>query len=186
MKASRTFGGFGVRAGLIVGALLPFVLMRSAAVTFLSRGDTTTPVIALFVAVAVNVTLKILLMDGYAQVGLAFATSVGAWTNLAILVWLAARRNLLVIDQRLRRSSGKLVVAAGALAIALFVCQRPVADLFAHGATLRDEATLLVLGVIGVLVYGGVVLLLFGRQWLEMLRSAPESMASPPRDDGTA
>ena len=35
--------------------LLPFVLMRSATVTFQARGDTTTPVKALLVAVAVNV-----------------------------------------------------------------------------------------------------------------------------------
>src|SRR5437667_10488781 len=41
--------------------LLPFVLMRSATVTFLARGDTLTPVKALFVAVTVNVALKILL-----------------------------------------------------------------------------------------------------------------------------
>ena len=39
--------------------LLPFVLMRSATVTFLSRGDTWTPVKALFFAVLVNVALKI-------------------------------------------------------------------------------------------------------------------------------
>ena len=71
--------------------LLPFVLMRSVTAAFLSRGDTTTPVKALFVAVAVNVALKILLMDRYAQVGLAFATSAGAWINLALLVWFSAR-----------------------------------------------------------------------------------------------
>src|SRR6185437_1944540 len=75
--------------------LLPFVLMRSASVTFLSRGDTTTPVKALFAGVVVNVALKILLMDRYAQVGLAFATSIGAWINLLLLVWFAARQNLL-------------------------------------------------------------------------------------------
>ena len=40
--------------------LIPFVLMRTASVTFLSRGDTSTPVKALFVAVAVNVALKVL------------------------------------------------------------------------------------------------------------------------------
>ena len=39
--------------------LLPFVLMRSATVTFLSRGDTWTPVKALFFAVLVNVALKV-------------------------------------------------------------------------------------------------------------------------------
>src|SRR5207302_4221544 len=82
--------------------LLPFVLMRSAAVTFLARGDTFTPVKALFFAVMVNVALKILLMDRYAQVGLAFATSIGAWVNLALLLWFAARQYLITIDQRLR------------------------------------------------------------------------------------
>jgi len=70
--------------------LLPFVLMRSLTVTFLARGDTTTPVIALFFAVLVNVALKILLMDRYAQVGLAFATSIGAWVNFVLLIWFAA------------------------------------------------------------------------------------------------
>src|SRR5205814_5707010 len=65
--------------------LLPFVLMRSVTAAFLSRGDTTTPVKALFVAVAVNVVLKILLMDSYTHVGLAFATSVCAWINLLLL-----------------------------------------------------------------------------------------------------
>ena len=72
--------------------LLPFVLMRSITVTFLARGDTVTPVVALFFAVAVNVALKILLMDRYAQAGLAFATSIGAWVNFSLLIWLAARR----------------------------------------------------------------------------------------------
>ena len=95
--------------------LLPFVLMRSVTATFLARGDTTTPVKALFVAVAVNVLLKILLMDRYAQVGLAFATSVGAWINLALLVWFSARQNFLVIDPRLRRSSAKFAIAGAIL-----------------------------------------------------------------------
>ena len=165
--------------------LLPFVLMRSATVTFLSRGDTTTPVKALFVAVAVNVALKMLLMDRYAQVGLAFATSVGAWINLALLVWFAARQNLLTIDRHLRQSSAKLAVAGGALAVALFVCERPVAGLFAHWTTLRDEATLLVLGVIGVVVYGGVVLALFGREWLRLFRGRLRPTAPLPRDDAS-
>src|SRR5207248_9697775 len=54
--------------------LLPFVLLRSVTATFLARGDTTTPVKALFFAVLVNVALKVLLYEHYAQVGLAFAT----------------------------------------------------------------------------------------------------------------
>src|SRR4051812_16311135 len=138
--------------------LLPFVLMRSVTAAFLSRGDTATPVKALFAAVAVNVALKILLMDRYAQVGLAFATSVGAWINLALLVWFATRQNLLAVDRRLLEASAKIALAGGALAIVLIVCQSPVAAALARWTSLRDAIALLVLGVLGAVVYGGAVL----------------------------
>jgi putative peptidoglycan lipid II flippase len=166
--------------------LLPFVLMRSVSVTFLARGDTTTPVKALFAAVAVNVALKILLMDDYAQVGLAFATSVGAWINLILLVWFAVRRNLLTLDRRLMQSSGKLILAAVALAIVLAVCQHPVAGLFARWSSFRDAATLFVLGAIGVAVYGGVVLALFGREWLALLRRRGQRRTPEPPISGAS
>ena len=108
--------------------LLPFVLMRSATVTFLSRGDTVTPVKALFFAVLVNVALKVLLMDRHAQVGLAFATSIGAWINLALLLWFATRANLVTFDDRLRQSAAKLAAAGLALALALWFAERPLAE----------------------------------------------------------
>ena len=158
--------------------LLPFVLMRSATVTFLSRGDTITPIKALFVAVIVNVGLKILLMDRLAQVGLALATSIGAWINLLLLVWLAARQNLLTIDRSLKQAALKLAIAGAGLAFALLVCERPIASL-----SPRDELTLLALGATGFVVYGGIVLALFGRQWLALFRGRLRStMPAPPEE----
>jgi putative peptidoglycan lipid II flippase len=153
--------------------LLPFVLIRSATVTFLARGDTTTPVKALFASVAVNVALKILLMNDYAQVGLAFATSVGVWINLLLLAWFAARQDLVGLDGRLKQSIGKIAIAAAALTLALLICERPVAGLVANLVALRDVASLLVLGVIGIVVYGGMLLVLFGRQRLVSLQRPP-------------
>ena len=149
--------------------LLPFVLMRSATVTFLARGDTTTPVKALFASVVVNVALKILLMDRYAQVGLAFATSVGAWINLLLLAFFAARQNLLALDARLKQSALKLVIAGVALALVLVLCEPPLAGLFAK-LPLHDETTLLVLGVVGFVVYGGALLALLGKERLAALK----------------
>jgi putative peptidoglycan lipid II flippase len=147
--------------------LLPFVLIRSVTVTFLARGDTTTPVKALFVSVVVNVGLKVLLMGRYAQVGLALATSVGVWINLLLLLWFATKQKLLVVDRRLGRSALKLAIAGAALALALFIGQRLGGMLLAPWP-LRDEALLLILVVLGTLVYGGAVLALFGREWLAM------------------
>ncbi len=133
--------------------LLPFVLMRSATVTFLSRGDTITPVKALFVAVAVNVALKIALMDSHAQVGLALGTAAGAWVNLTLLIWFAARANLITVETALWKSMARIAFAGAALAIALLLCQRPVETFFA-GWRFSQETMLFALGTIGVIVYG--------------------------------
>ena len=163
--------------------LLPFVLMRSLSVTFLARGDTTTPVVALFFAVLVNVGLKILLMGRYAQVGLAFATSVGAWINFVLLIWFAARKSLITLDNQLKRSAAMLVIAGLVLAAALFFGARVITPLFADWPTsLREVVTLAVLAALGAVVYFGVVFALVGKQWLSALRRkrTPREPLPPP------
>jgi putative peptidoglycan lipid II flippase len=166
--------------------LLPFVLIRSVAATFFARGDTTTPVYAALVAVAVNVGCKWLFVRtlDMAQVGLALATSIGAWVNLLLVVWFAARARLIVRDPARERAVLKILAAGLVLALALWLTARPTADLFAHRPTLRDEATLAVLIMIGAVVYGAVIFALFGRQWLAALRAraTPRNGANAPRE----
>ena len=63
------------------------------------------------------------------------------------------------------------VAAAGiALALVLWLAAAPVAALFASRASLRDESTLAVLAVMGGVVYCGMVLTLFGKQWIAAFR----------------
>jgi putative peptidoglycan lipid II flippase len=151
--------------------LLPFVLIRSTVATFFARGDTATPVKAALIAAAVNIAFKFLLMGPLAQVGLALATSIGAWINLGLVVWFAMRAGHLRIDQRLRQSVIKLAVAGVALAAALWLCEVPVAHLFADWQRLRHVAALAMLFVIGGSVYGGIVIWLFGPRWLQAFRA---------------
>jgi putative peptidoglycan lipid II flippase len=149
--------------------LVPFVLVRSVSAGFLARGDTATPVKALFAGVVVNVALKVLLMDRYAQVGLAFGTSVGAWINLLLLIWFSARRNYLVIDARLQRSSTRIAGAGIALGAGLLICEGPIAVLFAGWGSLRDPMALVALAAVGAIIYGIAIGLLFRREWREFL-----------------
>ena len=102
--AGRTLAAYGF-------GLLPFVLIRSTVATFFARGDTATPVKAALIAAAVNIAFKILLMGPLAQVGLALATSIGAWINLGLVVWFAHRAGHDRIDERLRQSTLKLAAA---------------------------------------------------------------------------
>ena len=166
--------------------LLPFVLIRSVTATFLARGDTATPVKASLTAVVVNVGFKVLLMGSLAQVGLALATSIGAWLNLVLVGWFAVREGHFTFTAGLRIAVAKLAVAGFMLAGTLWLAQRPVARLVADWPSWRDESTLAALALIGGVVYVAIILALFGPQWLAALRahkrpSAP--LAPPPPTD---
>jgi putative peptidoglycan lipid II flippase len=159
--------------------LLPFVLLRSVSSTFLARGDTATPVKALLVSVVINVALKILLMGRYAQVGLAFATSVGVWVNFVLLTWFAMRAGFMSFDARLKTSAMKLAAAGVALAAILALVAPPIIRACDAFGGLRHVAALLALAVLGALVYGGAVIAMFGSRWIAGLRRRRARPAHP-------
>jgi putative peptidoglycan lipid II flippase len=177
MRAMFARGAFSKADAAAAGAtlaayavgLIPFVLIRSAVATFYARKDTATPVKAALTGVAVNVALKIALVGSLAQIGLALATAVGAWVNLLLVVLFAVRRNFLVFDRAFLTSLAKFTVAGVMLAAALWLAARWSASALAGQASLRDETALGILIVTGIVVYGGCVLLLFGKRWLSKL-----------------
>jgi len=183
MRALFARGAFTAADAAAAGAtlaaytigLVPFVLLRSVTATFLARGDTATPVKALLVSVVVNVGLKILLMKDYAQVGLALATSVGVWINFALVVWYARRARLIAPDERLKRSTVRLALAGIVLAAALLGGEH----LLAAVPALRAELGLAALALLGCVVYGGALALLFGPEWLAAFRRRRRPAAGP-------
>src|SRR6266568_3135562 len=175
MRGAFTAGDAAAAAQTLAAyalGLFPFVLIRSVTATFLARGDTGTPVKAVLIAMAVNVGFKVVFYSttSLAQVGLALATTIGAWINLGLVVWFATREHLVAVDAGLIRSAARLALAGFVLALVLWLAQNPVAELFSGWPSLRDEAALSTLAAIGVLVYGGVTLALFGRDWLAWMR----------------
>jgi putative peptidoglycan lipid II flippase len=146
--------------------LIPFVTIRSAVSAFYARKDTATPVKASLTGLAVNVLLKVVLMGSLAQVGLALATAVGAWINLLLVLLFSVRSGYLEFDRGLLRSLGKFAVTGLLLAAALWLAARLASVYFAQLTMFRDEAVLLLLVAVGALVYGVLILALFGRSWL--------------------
>jgi putative peptidoglycan lipid II flippase len=163
VAAGRTLAAYAL-------GLIPFVLIRSVVATFFARGDTANPVKAALIAAAVNIAFKIVLMGSLAQVGLALATSIGAWINLGLVVWLGARAGLIEFDAGLARSVVKIAAAGVALAATLWFGEASVGALFREATALGAVGRLAVLAALGGLVYGGVIIALFGRQWLAAFR----------------
>jgi len=177
MRALFMRGAFTPEAAAAAGAtlaaygvgLIPFVVMRAFMSPFYARGDTRTPVIATLAAAVINIILKILLMDEFAQVGLAFATSVGGWISVLLLAYLARRRGYECGDRQLLRILPRLVLIGLALAGTLYASQLFSARLFANLASWHDELRLAFCVAAAGLVYGAMVMVLIGPRYLRAL-----------------
>ncbi|MET0347835.1 MAG: lipid II flippase MurJ, partial [Methyloceanibacter sp.] len=203
MRALFARGAFTAADAAAAGAtlaaysigLLPFVLMRSFTAPFYARGDTATPVKAALLAAAINIALKVVLMGPLAQVGLALATSVGAWINLSLLAYFARRQGFAVSGAAIGKPVAKLIAAGIVLAAALFVGAYGLERALADMTKFRDETALAILVVLATMVYALAVLLLLGRPWLNSLlrevtvaadTKAPPDLEQPDLTDDSA
>ncbi|MCC7346323.1 MAG: murein biosynthesis integral membrane protein MurJ [Variibacter sp.] len=176
MQALFNRGAFSAADAAAAGAtlrayalgLVPFVLIRSLVATFFARGDTATPVKASLTAAAVNIGLKVLLMGTLAQVGLALATSIGAWVNIALVAFMAQRAGLLRLDPTLVDRVARLLLASVVLAVVVWAAEPLMRAIFS-GWRLHAEMTLLGLAVLGAGVYAGVVLALHRGRWRALI-----------------
>jgi putative peptidoglycan lipid II flippase len=159
--------------------LVPFVLIRSVVAPFLARGDTATPVKAALIGTGVNIVLKIALMFPLAQVGLALATSIGAWINFILVLIFAARANVLALDAALKSSLLKLAAAGAVLAVVLLIADPLVTGLSSSLPRFRNETNLILLAVIGGVVYGGLIAVMFGRRWIALMRRTETASVGP-------
>ncbi len=171
-------------AGMTLAAyaigLLPFVMLRSFTAPFYARGDTATPVKAALLAATVNIALKFLLMGSLAQVGLAFATSAGAWINLGLLALFARRQGFAVSGAAIGAPVAKLLLAGAVLTVTLFFGE-PMAETALAGLHhFHEESVLALLLLVGAIVYCALVLLLLGRGWLAHLGKDVSAAADAP------
>jgi putative peptidoglycan lipid II flippase len=94
-----------------------FSATRIAAQTFYALGDTRTPVLVGFAAVAVNVALALLLMWPLRHTGLALASSLSSCVNVIGLCWLLHRRVGGPRASALTGSLGRTLAASAVLAL---------------------------------------------------------------------
>lgn len=185
MRALFARGAFTVEDAAAAGAtlaaysvgLIPFVLLRSFTSPFYARRDTFTPVKAALLAASVNIALKVVLMGPLAQVGLALATSVGAWINLCLLGYFARRQGFAVSGQAIGKPAIKLIAIGVVFAAALFGGAYGLHQLFAGMEIFRDETVLAILIVLGGALYFVLVFGVLGKNWFLGLLKDVEAAA---------
>jgi putative peptidoglycan lipid II flippase len=204
MRALFARGAFTAADAAAAGAtlaaysvgLLAFVLLRSFTAPFYARRDTATPVKAALLAAAINIALKFALMGPLAQVGLALATSAGAWINLGLLAYFARRQGFAVSGAAIGKPVAKLILAGVLLGAALFAGAYGLSQALAGLAHFRDETALAILIILGSVLYFALVLVLLGRAWFAgLLKDVTVAAETPepaeleeadPTDDSAA
>ena len=99
-----------------------FVLIKILQPNFFARGDTVTPIKIAAIAVVTNLILNLILMQYFAHVGLALATSVSAWLSAILLLIILKKKEFyqlrkLVLVKILQISLAACVMAIGLLAL---------------------------------------------------------------------
>lgn len=142
-----------VLAMLVLG-LPAYVLVKVLVPNFYARADTKTPVIAAFISLGVFIAFTFTVLDTLGVVGVALASVVGAWINVAFLLVVLARRGHYRIPGVLFLRIGKQVLAAAAMGAALFYARDLLTDWFAAGILARLAALLALVGAAAVVYFG--------------------------------
>jgi putative peptidoglycan lipid II flippase len=119
-------------------------------------------------------------MGHLAQVGLALATSIGAWINLVLLAILARRQGFAVSGEAIRGPVAKLAAIGIAFAVALYFGGQWLRTALSDMTSFREETTLGILVVVGGILYFAAVFLILGRGWFAGLMKEIEHEASLP------
>jgi len=173
METAATAAALAVYA---VG-LPAYVMVKALAPGFFAREDTATPVKISVFCLFVNLGLNLLLMGPFQHVGIAAATVVSSWLNVAIMAYVLHRRGHLVLDRRLRERLWRMALATAGMGVALFGALGPLADVLA--GTTSERVLGLAVMVIGGMAVFGVLALALGAARIGDLKSLYRGGTTP-------
>jgi putative peptidoglycan lipid II flippase len=153
-----------------------FVIVKVLNAAFFARHDTTAPVRAAIVVTIVNAALGLALIAPLGHVGIALATGLTAWLNVALLGWMLHAKGHFDIDDRLRQRAPRLLAAGLVMGLALFAAAEALAP-WLDGPEVVRASALVALVAVGAAVYFATAHLIGGIHLGEigiMLKRAPE------------
>jgi len=129
-----------------------FVLIKILAPGFYARHDTKTPFKIATLCVFLNLALNLILMVPFKWVGMAMATTIAGWVNVALMASVLTRRKWLMVNTELYKQIGLILAISLCMAIAAQGAAGWMADWFSGGEIARF-GTLILIVILGVSVY---------------------------------
>ncbi len=123
-----------------------FVLIKVFAPGFFANEDTKTPFIIATICVGINLAFNLILMQYYAHVGLAMATSIAGWVNALLMAIVLYRRRFFLPDRIVGLRLLKILFSSAVMGIGLYITP-------AYLGTLPPILALVALVAMGKLLY---------------------------------
>lgn len=158
--------GFGLPA---------FVLIKVLAPSFFANHDTKTPFKIAAGCVLLNLVLNLLLVGPLLHVGMALATSIASWVNVALMIHILRKRGHLVFDPSLQRMIPRICLASGLMAAVIGAAYVLGAAEFTGSSLQRIVGLSLLIGL-GMAVYGALILglkIISREELMTMLKRQP-------------
>jgi len=143
----------GMLSALALG-LPAYVLIKVLHPSFFAREDTKTPMIFAGISMAANAALSFVLFVILGAVGIAIATTLAGWINVALLVLELKKRAEFALDETFRRAIVGIVLASLAMGMVVWWLTDALEDWFApeHGILVQALALIVLIGA-GLLTY---------------------------------
>ncbi len=138
VKAGQALAAFAV-------GLPGYVLIKILQPGFFARENTKSPMLMAGVTVLVNIVVSLLLFPVFGHVGIAFATSVAAWVNVALL-WFGLKGFVRLERENWRRLLG-MAAASGAMALVLYLALPLLSSWLVAGLVQKIIAMTLLIGL---------------------------------------
>ena len=150
-----------------------YVLIRVLHASYFAREDTKTPMIYAAVGMVANLVLSFALFSAIGATGIAIATMLSGWLNVALLASNLIRCEIFRPDQTFRRRLTCILVASAVMAAVVFLLVGAIDPWFAVSRGIVVQVTALsVLMLTGLLAYLGSAYLLGAAHFREIIKAA--------------
>jgi len=144
MATSMALAGFsfGVPGYVLVKVLQP---------GFFARENTKSPMIMAGITVLVNIVVSLLLFGRLGHVGIALATAVAAWVNVALLLF--GLKDFWKADSRLKKRLPRIIIATMIMGIGIWIINKAIEGWFVESGFGQRLLGLSILVISGLLIY---------------------------------
>jgi putative peptidoglycan lipid II flippase len=159
--------------GIFALGLPAFVMIKVFSPAYFAREDTKTPMIYAGISMAANVVLSLTLFLLIGATGIALATTLSGWLNVALLIGNLRQRDGFALDQTFQRRFAGILAASAVMGVVVFALVKGLESWFAPQSGLIAQATALIaLVAAGFLTYLGAAHLFGAAKFRDLIKDA--------------